>query len=153
VLEEVKSSLGALAFRDGKPELALLKALDDESSLRRATAVELLCQAGPANINEKIRALLQDPMPNVRLRAALALAQVQEAKAVDTSIPLIGDPPVAQGHRAEDFFTTPPADQGPKVQLKDDASRTAVRDAWQAWWNARDGAKLIDEFNHRTVTD
>ena len=153
VIEEVKSALAALAYHDGKPVPALVKALEDASSLRRAAAVEVLCQNGPADADESFRKLLQDPMPSVRLKAALALARVQDPQAVATLIALTGDLPVEQGRAAEEYLGNLAGEMAPKVNLTDNASRIKVRDAWAAWWQGNEGPRLLNEFRKRTVTE
>ncbi len=126
VIEEIKSALASLAYRDGKPVPALTKALEDPSSLRRAAAVEVLCQNGPADADDSVRKLLADPMPSVRLKAALALARVQEPKAVAILITLLGELPVEQGRAAEDYLSNLAADTAPKATLTDEASRAGT---------------------------
>ena len=138
--EEVKAALTGMAYRDGKADPALLKALDDESPLRRATAVDVLCQNGLAEPRDVLRKLLTDPKPTVQLRAALALAQARDANALDTLIDLLGKLPVGQGHYAEEYLTNLAGDQSPKETLNDDASREKVRDAWAVWWKSTEGA-------------
>src|SRR5258707_762292 len=83
-----------------KAEPALLKALEDEAPLRRSTAIDVLCSNGNAEPRATLRKLLADPTPTVRLRAALALAQARDAKAVSTLIALLGELPVTQGRFA-----------------------------------------------------
>jgi HEAT repeat protein len=153
VIEEVKTALAALAYRDGKPVPALVKALEDKSSLRRAAAVEVLCQNGPADADDSFRKLLQDPMPSVRLKAALALARVQEPKAVAALITLIGELPVEQGRLAEEFLSNLAGESSPKDHLTDDVSRAKARDAWNTWWKGNEGPNLLTEFKKRTVTE
>ena len=114
VQEEVKAALTAMAYRDGKADPALLKALDDESPLRRAMAVDVLCQNGLAEPRDVLRKLLADPKPTVRLRAALALAQARDAAAVDALIDLLGELPVGQGRYAEEYLSNLAGDQAPK---------------------------------------
>ena len=117
VQEEVKlrPDGDGLPRRQGRPRPAQA-ALDDESPLRRATAVDVLCQNGLAEPRDALRKLLADPKPTVRLRAALALAQARDANAVDDAdrparraarrpgprrrgVPVQpGRRPVAQGH-------------------------------------------------------
>ena len=121
--EEVRSALTAMAYHDGKADPALLAALDDESPLRRATAVDVLCQNGLAEPREALRKLLADPKPTVRLRAALALAQARDANSVSTLIQLLAELPVAQGRNAEEYLSNLAGDQSPKLTLTDDASR------------------------------
>src|SRR5262249_21684335 len=82
VLDEVKSTLAGLALKDGRPDAALVRGLEDPVALRRVTAAEVLCQFAHAEPRPGIRKLLQDPKPMVRLRVALALAELTEADAV-----------------------------------------------------------------------
>src|SRR5262249_61350189 len=48
VLAEAESALRVLALRDGKPEPAVVRALEDRAPQRRATAAEIVCQASSA---------------------------------------------------------------------------------------------------------
>jgi HEAT repeat protein len=153
VIGEAKTALAALAYRDGKPVPALVKALEDPSSLRRAAAVEVLCQNGPAGVDDSLRKLLHDPMPSVRLKAGLALARAQDQKAVTILISLLGELPIEQARAAEDYLADLAGDTAPKVSLTDDASRAKARDAWNAWWQGHDGTNLVNEFRKRTVTE
>ena len=153
VIEELKTALAVLAYRDGKPVAALTRALADRSSLRRAAAVEALSQDGPAAVDESLRKLLHDPMASVRLKAALALAHAQDQQAVTTLIDLLSELPLDQGRVAEDYLGNLAADTAPKVPLTDDASRAKARDAWASWWQGNDGSKLLHEFRKRTVTE
>ncbi len=153
VQDEIKSALTEMAYHDGKANPVLLKALEDESPVRRAMAVDVLAQNSAAVPRTALRKLLDDPKPTVRLRAALALAQDHDATVVDTLIGLLGDLPVAQGRYAEEFLFSLAADQSPKVVLSDAASRANIRDAWAAWWKATEGSGCLDEFKKRTLTE
>src|ERR1019366_4654786 len=135
-----------MAYHDGKPNPVLLKALEDESPLRRAMAVDVLSQDALAVPRGALRKLLDDPKPTVRLRAALVLIQDRDANVVGTLIGLLGDLPVAQGRYAEEYLLSLAGDQSPKVGLSDAASRTKVRDAWAAWWKSTEGPSCLDEF-------
>ncbi|MFZ8480574.1 hypothetical protein ACO1ND_13960, partial [Staphylococcus aureus] len=57
---EVQEALDAVAFRDGKPDAALVKALGDKSAGRRAAAGEALCAAAAPEVREAVRKLLAD---------------------------------------------------------------------------------------------
>ncbi|HBI41825.1 MAG TPA: hypothetical protein DDY78_03085 [Planctomycetales bacterium] len=153
VQEEIKSALSGMAYHDGKPNPVLLKALEDESPLRRAMAVDVLSQDALAVPRGALRKLLDDPKPTVRLRAALVLIQDRDANVVDTLIGLLGDLPVAQGRYAEEYLLSLAADQSPKLGLSDAASRIKVRDAWAVWWKATEGTACLDEFKKRTLTE
>src|ERR671924_238950 len=78
VAEEVRAALVAVAVHDGKPDQALIEALDDPAPARRAAAVEVLSQAGLAKQLPGVRKLLHDPDLLVRQRTALALALARE---------------------------------------------------------------------------
>ncbi len=153
IQEEIRSALTTMAYRDGKADLALLKALDDDSPLRRATAVDVLCQNGLAEPRDALRKLLADPKPTVRLRSALALAQARDANAVATLIQLLAELPFVQGRNAEEYLANLAGDQSAKVTLSDDASRAKVHDAWAEWWKVTEGAAGLDEFTKRTLTE
>src|SRR5262249_28733935 len=73
VVDDVTASLAALAYADGKPHPALLGALRDGTSVRRAVAATALCRQPGADPPPAVRGLLADPSPLVRFRAALAL--------------------------------------------------------------------------------
>ena len=71
---EVQSALNAVAYPDGKPAPALVKALEDKAAARRGAAAEALC-FGPLGDNlPAVKKLLTDDDRPVRLQAALALA-------------------------------------------------------------------------------
>jgi HEAT repeat protein len=153
VIEEVKVALGAVAFREGKPDPAVLKALDDSLPLRRSTAIDVICTPG-APAPEALHKLLQDPKPSVRLRAALALAGARDAKAVSMLIVLLGELPQSQAQQALDWLYNLAGEQAPSVSLGDDElSRRNVRDAWATWWLASEGPGLLEEFRKRTLND
>ena len=152
VVDEVKAALGLLATRDGKPDPALLTALDAKSSLARAIAAEALTQPGDEPLAE-VRKLLKDPRPMVRLRVALALAEFKDGEAIGSLIALLGELPVAQGKLAEDYLATLVGEAAPKVSLTDDASRAKARDAWMAWWKKSEGGTPLDEIRKRTLND
>ncbi len=154
VAEELRNALAAVAYDKGKPDPALLKALGDEHPLRRSSAIVALCSNGVAEPRATLRKLLQDPMPSVRLRASLALAQAHDAKAVSTLITLLSDLPEAQGREVEAFLVELAGEQAPKVQLgADDASRQRARDAWAKWWLESERPTLLDEVKKRTLTE
>jgi HEAT repeat protein len=158
VIEEIRLALAAVGHPDGKPDPALLKALRDASPLRRALAIDTLCQNGvSASLLAQVplRELLHDAKPSVRLRAALALMRARDAKAVSTLITLLTELPLDQARQAEEQLTELAGDLAPKVPLSaDPASRLKCRDAWATWWQAsEDNSRLLEEVRKRTVTD
>src|SRR5262249_47194338 len=71
---EVQTALTTLAQRDGKPDPALVQALDDKTPARRAAAAAALAGGGGPEARPMVRRILRDAKPSVRPRAALALA-------------------------------------------------------------------------------
>ncbi len=158
VVEEIRLALAAVYQIDGKTDPALLKALRDSSPIRRALAIDTLCQNGlTPSVMEQVplRELLQDPKAVVRLRAALALTRARDAKAVSTLITLLTELPVNQARQAEEYLTELAGDQSPKAALGGDlTSRQKCRDAWATWWqSSEDGNRLLEEVRKRTVTE
>jgi HEAT repeat protein len=158
VVEEIRLALLAVAHADGKPDAALLHALRDESPIRRALAIDTLCQNGiSAALVEQIPldTLLQDPKPSVRLRAALTLARAHDARAIAALIALLTELPLDHARQAEDFLSELAGDRAPKMALEGDAAaRQKCRDAWAAWWKgSEDSQRLLEELRKRTPTE
>src|SRR5262245_58347175 len=65
---EVEHALTSVAIKNGKADAALLKALKDPLSLRRASAAHVLATAGGSAYYASIRPLLQDEKPSVRFK-------------------------------------------------------------------------------------
>jgi HEAT repeat protein len=134
----------------GKGDLALVRALEDKVSVRRAAAAVALCQGKADEELSAIRKLLGDTDISVRLRSAVALAHRGEKSAVPVLIALLADLPLDQVWEAEDVLTTLAAEKSPSQRVgSDKASRTATVNAWKAWWSKEeknvDLAKLDDK--------
>ena len=154
VLDDVKTTLATVAYREGKPDDALVKALGDDTPLRRAVAIEVLCSNGRAEPRATLRKLLQDPVPVVRFQAGIALVQCNDAEAVTTMIATLADLPLPMARQVEEYLYALAGEQGPKPSQATDAeARKKQRDAWKAWWDANDGAAALAEIRKRTLTD
>jgi hypothetical protein len=154
VVEEIHTTLGALALRDGKADPVLGAALTDPVPARRLAAAVALCRAGVAEQQPAVRNLLQDTDLAVRLRVAMALAFAKERDAIPVLIELLALLPQAQAWPAEDLLHRLAGEQAPDATLgRDDASRRTCRDAWAAWW--REHAASADlsrlEGGHRLL--
>src|SRR5262249_30777718 len=153
VVEEVKNALPAVAFKDKKPDAALVKALEDAASLKRSAAVESLCQPGEEPL-PAVRKLLKDPKPAVRLKVALALAETRDPAALEALVTLIGELPNVQAKVAEEYLVNFASEQAPKAPVGDTAdTRKKAAEAWAAWWKATEGNASLQEFRKRTLTD
>jgi HEAT repeat protein len=154
VVDSIKAALLKLTSPRAQPEAALVHALQDPVPLRRAIAVEVLATNGPPEVLPDVRKLLADPKPQVRLRAALALAERQDEQSIAVLIDLIGELPAAQRKEIEDLLQHLAGEWSPDLGLKgdDEVSRRIRRDAWAAWWKHTDGDTLMAAFRKRTLT-
>src|SRR5262249_21245914 len=108
-----------------------------------------LC-AAPGNEHlAAVRRLLKDEDQNVRLQAALALAEAQDRAAVPVLIALLGELPSERSAPAEDYLRRVAGERGPGDLPGGDAKRAERRDAWAAWWTAN--AEKVDLPDRATV--
>ncbi len=139
--------LRGIAVKDGKPDPALFKALEDKQPAVRGAAADVLCQVGGVEGRAKVRPLLKDEKPAVRLRAALALAAANDPDAVPVLIDNLADLQPAQLKQADEVLTEIAGDYAIKTPQGNDAlSRKLRRELWQTWWKAIDGKILIEEL-------
>jgi hypothetical protein len=141
VVDEIQTTLAAVAVRQGKPEPALLTALTAAAPVRRAVAGAALVKAGIAETKASVRKLLHDPEPRVRLRIGLALAFARDKDAVPVLIDLLNKLPLENSLPIEDLLCRLAGDKAPAVSLgQDAASQGKCRDAWAAWWREHGAA-------------
>jgi len=140
---EAQVALESLAFRDGRADPAVLKALDDPLPARRAAAAEVLCHRGKGRMTPRLRRLLKDPDAGVRLRTALLLADLREGDAIPVLLDSVAGP-ADLAAQADDYLRRLAGPQAPQATLgPSDASRRACRDAWAVWWRTADGQALL----------
>jgi HEAT repeat protein len=140
---EVEAALTTLALRDGKPDPAMMDALQDKSPLRRSAAAEALMRgAGPAGA-ASVRKLLQDESVQVRMRAALVLVEAKEKVAVPVLIETLADLTSEESGAALETLLMLAGDKAPVEPPGTDAdSRRLFREAWAAWWKTN--ASTVD---------
>jgi HEAT repeat protein len=154
VVQQIQSVLIALDLADGKPDDALRKALQDPVPIRRAVAATVLARVGGSNCFAAIRALLKDPKPSVRLRAALALIDNEDTVAVPVLIDLLAELPSRQRKEAEDYLATLAGEWTITTPGGDDLlARQLKRDQWARWWDTLTGEALLKEFRARLLPD
>lgn len=152
--EEIIGVLTSVAMRDGRPEPAVVRALEDTAAIRRAAACAALCHSPWAGRWRAVRPLLEDKVPAVRLRAALALVEAQDAAAIPVLIDLLAELPAGNWHEAEEALRQVAGAWAPAVGSgkEDELARRIRRDAWAAWWRATDGPALLAALRKRTPT-
>jgi HEAT repeat protein len=151
LVEEMETTLTALAFRDAKPDQALLEALDDAAHERRMMAANALCRAGGLSMAATVKKLLKDSDLMVRLRVALRLADLGEEEAVTVLTAMLTELPKDQAWQAEEGLRRLAGTRSPEVAPgEDDAGWRRCRAAWEKWWKANDGPTLLAEFRKWT---
>jgi HEAT repeat protein len=138
VLPEVQLALNAVAFKNGKPEPAVVCALSDAQAARRAAAAEALCLGGDRAHLPMLRKMLNDPEPSVRLKVALALAGAGQRDAVPTLLELLGELSSTEAEPAEEYLQRLAGDHAPTnlPSGDDNTARKKRQQAWAAWWKA-----------------
>jgi HEAT repeat protein len=148
LVAEVQAALKGLAMRDGKPDPALLAALEDKSPLRRAGAGEALARGGGQEVRPAVRKLLQDADPAVRQRIALALVAGRDKDAVPVLIETLADLPAEDSNPALETLLLLAGEKAPNVPPGTDAdSRRKCRDAWADWWRGNAAAVDLAKLN------
>jgi hypothetical protein len=140
VVQEAQMTLTEIAVRDGRPDKSLQAALADKNPRRRTAAAIALARTSPDH-HAAVRALLQDPDLDVRLRAVLALVEARDKLAVPALIDLLPQLTQTQVWEAEDMLFRIAGDKAPRTHAgKDEADRKKCRDAWTDWWTQNGGA-------------
>ena len=138
--DEVADALASMMRREGRPDKAVVAALGNKMSLRRAIAAVALCRAGLQAKEPAVQKAVQDVDWSVRQRAALALAAAGDKSAVSVLIDLLPRLPQEGAWEVEDCLLRLADGPGPGLPLRFDAdSRKKCRDAWAHWWAANEG--------------
>jgi HEAT repeat protein len=135
VAEEIRASLAALTKRDGKPEPALLGALECDEPDRRAEAGVILARADLAETRDAVRRLLKDESASVRLRVGRALVEAKDRDAVPVLVELLGDLAGEDRWELVDLLERLAGENAPALPRDDsEATRRRRLAAWRAWW-------------------
>src|SRR5262249_4293602 len=118
VVDAIRQALLSVARKDGKPEPALVAALEDKGALKRSLAAETLIRTDGLDA-AVARKLLAADDPLVRLRTALALVEKNDKEAVPTLIAVLPGVKLQQAWLAEDILCRLAGDKAPQVSLSD----------------------------------
>jgi gas vesicle protein len=134
VEDEVIASLAALGVHDGKVDAVVAAAIKDPVSSRRAAAAVVLGRSGTAEQRAAVQALLTDPDPRVRFRAAQGLLAGRDRTAVPALIALVQDGPADLASQADELLNCAIGVRAPRIPYGEDSqSRQNCRNAWAAW--------------------
>ncbi|MBM3980719.1 MAG: HEAT repeat domain-containing protein [Planctomycetes bacterium] len=150
VSDEIRTALIALAVTDGKPDPALVAALDDKNVSRRLAAYVALTEGG--NAAERIR--IKDAYPLVKAAVKkeadidakfrglyTLLLTTREGEFVPELIDLIPKLPRGRIWQLEEFLLQYAGDKKPDARLSATDDKLAkAKEAWADWW-AKTGSK------------
>jgi HEAT repeat protein len=143
VASQLRDLLVTVGFREGKPEAALVRALEDKAPARRAAAAWALCRGGATDQFPAVGKLLKDEDSTVRLRAGFALAGAGVKDAVPVLIDLLAELPLQDAWQIEDYLQQVAGDKGPNAPLGADKDlRAKAKKAWSTWWS--ENAEKVD---------
>jgi hypothetical protein len=131
-VDEILDTLCRLAVHHGNVRPELLAALEDPAPERRAAAAVVAACLGDAPQRGLVRALLADPEPVVRYRAAQGLLAARDKAAVPVLVGLL-QAELALAERAESLLLAVAGKDAPTLPVKERAKSHA---AWSAWWEA-----------------
>ncbi|MGH7224678.1 MAG: HEAT repeat domain-containing protein, partial [Gemmataceae bacterium] len=97
---------------------------------------------------------LKDSSPTVRAKAALTLAEANDAEAIPVLIDLLAELPANECETIEEYLTQLAGEWAPAFQDGGDnkTTRKERRDAWRKWWRNLDGSKLVGIVRQHTPT-
>jgi HEAT repeat protein len=155
--DECLNALRTMGLREGKAVNAVVAALHDRETTRRAAAAYTVAFAKDIEQRKQAVQLLRDESPIVRFRTVQGLLAARDPQGVPVLIDFLreGSPEITW--RAEDVLLRLAGDKGPITSLSTDDDRKKAYAEWSAWWKENqqtvDLAK-IDEappFLNRTL--
>jgi len=136
VEEAIYYGLEAVSFTDEKLEPALVAALKDSASSRRAVAACIVGRLGKDADKDQVRKLLEDKDAYVRLRAAQGLLAGKDKSAIPTLIRLLVEPSPSIAWQAEEMLHYVAGKSAPLVSVGKEVGEKAelCRSKWGLWW-------------------
>jgi HEAT repeat protein len=150
VEEEILTCLTLLSLREPAVEPELVKALADDSPIRRAAAAFVLGHVGTKEQVAKVLPLLDDRQPLVRLRAAQGMLAARNKAALPSFVNLLQTLPAPYLPRVEEVLHRVAQDKGPTEVIA--AGSPDLQKAAKAWtkWLEDNQAKIdLTDLNDR----
>jgi HEAT repeat protein len=133
VEEEAVMALAVLGVSEGKVAAAVADAIKDADPVRRSAAAVILGRSGTAEQRAAVQALLADPNPLVRFRAAQGLLAVRERAALPALAALVSEGPLSVAVRADELLACAAGPRAPRLFGTSAAARRNSRAAWETW--------------------
>jgi HEAT repeat protein len=142
VEDETVMALAVLGVSDGKVAAAVADALKDADPVLRSAAAVILGRSGTAEQRAAVQALLADPNPLVRFRAAQGLLAARERAALPALAALVSEGPLTTALRADELLACTAGPRAPRLFGTDAAARRRSRAAWETWARLHGAADL-----------
>jgi hypothetical protein len=140
--EELRTAIAQAGVHPGKPDEAILEALEAKQALLRGAAGEALARAGGEKERALARDLLKDQDIRVRVRVALALVERKEKEALGALVKMLPEVPDEQRWRIEQLLSLIAGEKAPASWGgSNDREWQAYCRAWSGWWRDQ-GDKL-----------
>jgi|SRR5579883_85583 len=157
--EEIREALITLAVANGKPEPALVAALEDKSVVRRSAAYVALIEGGPANERIRIKeafplvkaAVRKETDTDAKFRGLWAmLMTTREKEFVPDLIDMIPQLPRGRIWQLEEFLLQLPGGEKPEVRFgKSEDALNKAKDAWAGWWKKKGEMLDLAKFDFK----
>lgn len=136
VEDELRDSIKALGFIDGKATATIEQEHQATDSKRRGVAAWLLGASRDPTQRRMAVDRLADSADEVRFLAASSLLANREPRATAVLIALLNSESAELATRSEDLLLRLAGEKAPPVWLdpRDNNQARRVRDAWEAWW-------------------
>jgi hypothetical protein len=135
-------ALAVLGVAEGKVADPLKEALKEADPVRRAAAAAVVGRFGTREQRAAVQALLADPSPLVRWRAAQGLLAARDSAALPALAALVGEAPLPLAVRADELLALVAGPRAPRGFGTDAAGRRRMRVAWETWQRLHGRADL-----------
>jgi hypothetical protein len=134
--------LGEIGVMEGKPDAALVKALDDRASVRRGVAGVALWRGRALDDIPSVRKLLTDKDVEVRRRVAQELAEAGDKEGTVALCGVLVDLPQERAWEIEEVLERLAGGKAPATMTADPLDWKKVAADWRQYWQG-DRAKVV----------
>ena len=114
-------------MHDGKVDAFVVAALKDKQANRRAAAGVAVGRSGTPEQRAEVQALLADPDPRVRFRAAQGLLAGRDRAGIPALVALVKDGPTDLAFRSSELLSCAIGVRAPRVPFGEDPAAPSLR--------------------------
>jgi HEAT repeat protein len=138
LIEEIWYGIGSNSVKEGKVDVRLVQALEDNLPARRAVVACIVGRVGGPGQKQAVLKLLNDANDSVKLRAAQGLLAGGENTSVEALIGLLASPSISVTWQAEELLIWLAGEDSPQARVGPGTSETRriSQEAWKKWRSA-----------------